>query len=65
MSHTNTPKHGYDKLSGKLCWILDSGASNNMAGELNLMKNSKRIQPVPINFPNGVLTIATQQGSVV
>jgi len=65
MSLIDTPKNGYDKLSGNPPWILNSGALNHMTGELNLMKNAKKIQLVLIDLPNGAVTEATQQRFVV
>ena len=37
MSFIDMPKDGYDGLSGESPWILDSGASNHMTGELKLL----------------------------
>ena len=45
-------------------WLLDSGASTNMAGGTNLLTSIGNINPVIIDLPNGEKTVADKQGTV-
>ena len=56
MSLIDTPKNGYEKLSGELPWMIDNGASKHMTGDVNLIKDLKPIKPIVIDLPNGYQT---------
>ena len=58
------PKAGFERLSDKVSWMLDSGASCHMVGDISVMSNLKKITPVVVALPNGAYTIAQEQGSV-
>jgi len=64
LSLIDSPKNGYEKLSGEPPWMIDSGTSKHMIGDLCLLTNTKAISPIIIDLPNGDQTIATKQGSV-
>jgi len=66
LSLIEVPKEG-EKLSGnpKPRWLLDSGASAHMTGEINLMTNIENINPVIIDLPNGEKTVADKRGTVI
>ena len=44
-------------------WMLDSGASCHMAGNLSMMNNVEKIAPVAIGLPNGTYNMAREKGS--
>ena len=58
MSLIKTPKSGCEKLSGKKSWLLDSGASYHMTGDVTLLCNISNTSPVGVGLPNGVETMA-------
>jgi len=60
----NTPKPGYETLTGKAIWMLDSGASCHMTGDLNLIENVQDVRPVGVGLPNGKETMANKKGTV-
>ena len=64
MSLIDGPGNGYEKLSGHVSWMLDSGASSHTAGDLTLLNKVEQIPPVAIRLPNGTYTMAKEQGSV-
>ncbi|KAJ3702693.1 hypothetical protein LUZ61_006398 [Rhynchospora tenuis] len=56
------------KLNGKksrLDWILDSGASHHMTGNLTCLKNVCDATPTIVGLPNGEQTVAQHVGDVV
>jgi len=65
LSLIESPKPGFDKISGNKHWMFDSGASCHMTGDLNLIQEIKKIDSVAIGLPNGTHTLAGQEGSVV
>ena len=65
MSLIDTPKAGYAKLSGKVSWMLDSGASCHMAGDASIITELEKVSPVAIGLPNGIYTMACEKGSVI
>jgi len=64
LSLIESSKPGYEKLSGKASWILDTGASNHMTGDLKALEGLEKIKPVPVGMPNGVVRLATLQGTL-
>ena len=64
LSLIDAPKGGYEKLSGKISWMLNSGASSHMTSNEKLLSMSKNIQPLTIRLPNGALTLASTQGKI-
>jgi len=67
MLNTHPPDMA-DKMTGKSprnSWILDSGASNHMTGNLNFMCDLHEIQAFPVGMPNGQNANATKEGLVL
>jgi hypothetical protein len=57
-----------EKLNGKcslLPWIVDTGASHHMTGQLECLTNIHNIFECSIGLPNGEETVATKEGTVV
>jgi len=52
-------KLGCEILSSNLLWILDTGASNHMTGNLKALMELEKIEPIPVGLPNGVIRMAT------
>jgi len=59
---SDVPQPGYEKLSGKFSWMLDSGASCHMVGDRTMLSGVKQIAPVTIGLPNGAHTTASEMG---
>ncbi|KAK3009829.1 hypothetical protein RJ639_013954 [Escallonia herrerae] len=58
-----------DSLVGKSLptthtWLIDSGASHHMTGNLNFFSSIWDIPPYPVGLPNGLQTNAIKAGSV-
>ncbi len=54
-----------EKMTGKkLSWIIDTGASNHMTGNLNFLHNIHEIPSCPVGLPDGSESVATLEGSV-
>ncbi|PNX82965.1 hypothetical protein L195_g039002, partial [Trifolium pratense] len=57
-----------DKMTGEYdtsTWIIDTGCSNHMTGNLKHMRELQDIQSCPVGLPNGEHAAAVKQGSVV
>lgn len=57
-----------NRLNGKhdcLDWVLDTGASNHMTGNLNLLTDVTTILSCNVGLPNGHNVMTNQKGSVV
>ena len=58
-----------DKMSGKIShdvsWLIDSGASHHMTGNISLLSNVRDILPSPVGLPDGEKTSAVKEGSCV
>lgn len=56
-----------DRLHGKndITWIIDTGASNHVTGNLNCLINVKKITNCPVGLPDGKDATATKEGSVI
>ncbi|XP_061371753.1 uncharacterized protein LOC133314306 [Gastrolobium bilobum] len=58
----------HEKLSGKRIhsqWLIDSGVSRHMTGILALLADITPIPPLSVTLPNGSITYAAKQGSMV
>ena len=64
LSLIEAPKDTQERLSGKDDWILDSGASYHMTGDLKSLSNLCDIPSVPFSMPNGTISFANKLGSV-
>jgi len=64
LSLIEAPKSGHDKLSGKGDWLLDSGASHHMIGDLGKLTNVYDTHPVMLGMPNGQSSMASKRGRV-
>ena len=56
-----------DRLKGKsdeCVWILDTGATHHMIGQLSLMENIHDIAKIPVMLPAGSGAVASKQGTV-
>ncbi|PNX83470.1 hypothetical protein L195_g039513 [Trifolium pratense] len=57
-----------EKLTGKhisMKWIIDTGATHHMTGQLNCLSNVQDVKHCPVNLPNGKHLIATKEGTMV
>jgi hypothetical protein len=55
-----------DKMTGKDCeWIIDTGASNHMTGNIKLLQEMREITGCPVGLPDGKQVLATKEGSVI
>ena len=54
----------HERLSGKDVWLLDSGASCHLTGNLNLLSNVHEASSIHLELPNGETTLATKKGLV-
>jgi len=57
-------KSGYERLSGNATWILDTGASCQMTGNLNGLSKLELINPIPVELPDAVFRMASLQGAM-
>ena len=46
-------------------WIIDSGASHHMTGQLELIRNLREIMECLVGLPNGKQTFAMKEGTIV
>ena len=46
-------------------WIIDTGASNHMTGEIVDLRDLTEIALCPMGLPDGSSTIATKEGTVI
>lgn len=56
-----------EKLSGKIngpIWILDTGATHHMTGQLDLLEDLHDVAPVSVLLPAGENVISSQQGTI-
>ena len=65
LSLIDAPNSGSEKLSSMESWMLDSGASCHMAGNVSTMNNIEKIAPIAIGLPNGTYTLARENGTMV
>ncbi|CAH9090200.1 unnamed protein product [Cuscuta europaea] len=54
----------FPSMGTKLEWILDSGASYHMTGNVRLMRNAEKLVHIPVTLPNDEITHATHMGDV-
>lgn len=52
------------KVLDEFFWILDSGASNHMTGDLAFLHDVKEVILIQVILPNGTTTTATKKGRV-
>lgn len=45
-------------------WIIDTGASNHVTGNLSCLKNLRDVTSFPVGLPNGEKVAATKEGIV-
>lgn len=60
----NQNKGGIDRLSGKtfsVDWIIDSGASHHMTGNLSLLTDVCELTPLPVGLPDGSNAVAEKE----
>ncbi|KAK9715564.1 hypothetical protein RND81_06G173500 [Saponaria officinalis] len=53
-----------DRLSGMCSWIIDTGASNHVTGDLSSLEDCETIVARPVGLPNGQRVESTIMGSV-
>ncbi|MCH83031.1 hypothetical protein A2U01_0003845, partial [Trifolium medium] len=54
-----------ERMTGKnAVWIIDTGASNHMTGDLRLLHERKMVRRCPVGLPNGEQVVATKEGVV-
>ncbi|XP_074266402.1 uncharacterized protein LOC141589669 [Silene latifolia] len=53
-----------DRLSGMTSWIIDTGASNHVTGDISCLLDCQSISPRPVGLPNGQRVESTVMGSV-
>jgi transposase InsO family protein len=54
-----------EKMTGKhMTWIIDTGATNHMTGNLSNLYDLRNILQCPVGLPNGSNAVATKEGSV-
>lgn len=64
-SHKSTSST--EKLTGKQVknsWLLDTGASNHMTGDINLLTKLIDVSPCPVGLPDERNTIANKEGTI-
>lgn len=55
-----------ERMTGKnTIWIVDTGASNHMTGNVRFLHKMKSVQGCPVGLPNGEQAAATQEESVI
>ena len=64
MSLIETPNSRFKKLLGKRLWLLDSGASYHMTGNISFLYNVSNLPPIPVKLPNGIEVMATKHRMV-
>ncbi|XP_074297063.1 uncharacterized protein LOC141627739 [Silene latifolia] len=63
--HTAASITSSDCLSGKcISWIIDTGASNHVTGDLSLLTDCTVIPPRPVGLPNGHRILAAKMETV-
>jgi len=58
----DVPRLKYEKLSGKVSWMLDNRVSCHMVGNKTMLNDVRKIAPILIGFPNGAHTVASEMG---
>ena len=62
LSLIDTPKTSCDKLSGNGDWLLDSGTTCHMVGDLKKLSELHDIHPILEKMSNKESSIASEQG---
>lgn len=63
----NQNKGSDDRLSGKqscVDWIVDSGASHHMTGNIELLSNVRDLTSIPVWLPDGNSAVAVKEGKL-
>ncbi|KAJ3699854.1 hypothetical protein LUZ61_003559 [Rhynchospora tenuis] len=66
-SNASSSNPGDEKLQGKVScpkWLLDSGASHHMTGDINCLQDVYPVGSTTVMLPNGKQTIAKQEGMI-
>lgn len=62
-------KQQFDQMTSEYkttsSWIIDTGASHHITGNVSLLSNVHSILPCPVDLPNGQQVIATQAGHAI
>ena len=53
LSLIEVPKSGYNRLSGKVMWMFDSGASRHVTENSSVLEETESILPISIGLPDG------------
>lgn len=64
----NQCKSGVERLSGKNLsneWIIDSGASHHMTGDLTLLSDVSELNPIQVGLPDGSVAVASKEGNML
>ena len=64
VSLIDAPWPGFEQLSGKNLWLLDSRALCHMVGDMSLLREIKKIPHMGIGLPNKVYTMASEKESI-
>ena len=59
----NQKANANERMTGKETWIIDTGASNHMTGNLKLLQELKNVQGCPVGLPDGQKVVATKEGT--
>ena len=65
LNERKTPANTLSGTSSKFSWILDSGATNHMTGSVASLTDLRDTVSLPVKLPDGRITLATRQGTVV
>lgn len=62
----NSQKRNVNEImTGKETWIINTGASNNMIGNLKLFQELKSVPGCPVGLPDRQKVITTKRGTTI
>ena len=61
---SNTSERLTGKNNKSLCWIIDSGATNHMVGDLHKLQAVRDFSNCLVGLPNGSQSFATKEGTI-
>ena len=64
LSLIENPKEGYEKLSGNVSWLFDTGAWCHTTGVYDVLENVRSIHPVVVGLPDGNKVLARKVRTV-